>query len=119
MAYVANPLSVWILRNPFTAAAIPLSFGLGGGLLLELFVWNDIFGPFGSVTVAISVLVFGTLAGELLTRSQGSFVMHDDSEPGEPFKFQQVRRVLSLETVVIALGTIQWGFGHLLSESLR
>ena len=114
MAYVYGPFPVWVARNPTTAAFLVLTIGLLGGLVMAfLFPGLNLFERFGAVTTSFGLLVFGSLASELLVRSLGTPIMQNDGEPGGPFKFALTRRALSLQTWVVLMGTLQWGFGSL------
>jgi len=71
------------------------------------------FERFGSLTVAIGILVFGYVVTELQVRGQFSLLMPDDGLPPSPFKPSEVRLALFVQTIVVCIGTIQWGFGSL------
>jgi hypothetical protein len=115
MAYTYSPFPVWVVKHPIISALVVTVLGVGGGLLAALvFPERNLFERFGSVTTMLGLLVFGTLGGELLVRSQGTFAMQNDGEPGGPFKFAPTRKALTLQTVVVCIGTIQWGFGSLM-----
>ena len=115
MAYAPANFPVLVLKRPISAAASSIAFGLLGGIAAAA-LWNghNLFERFGAVTTALGILTFGAMASELLVRSQGSFIMGDDGEPGAPFNFATVRSALSWQTFVVLIGTMQWGFGALI-----
>lgn len=103
-----------ILRKPWLFALGVLAVGGGAGATFHLLVGEPTFGMFGSLTVALALMTFGTLASELLTYSQGTWIMGDDHEPGAPYTFSEVRKALLAQTLVGVIGTLQWGFGDFL-----
>ena len=114
MGYKHSPFAAVVVKNPGIVAAIVLAVGLLGGIAAAIAMPTlNLFERFGAVTTSLGLVVFGSLASELLVRSQGSFVMQDDGEPGGPFKFAVTRRALTLQTWVVLIGTLQWGFGSL------
>ncbi len=114
MAYTYPPFPVWVVKNPVVAATVVTLFGIIGGLIAAILLpCHNLFERFGSVTTMLGLLVFGSLASELLVRSQGTFTMQNDGEPGGPFKFAPTRKALTLQTIVVCIGTLQWGFGSL------
>lgn len=115
MAYHASAFPVWVLNRPLISACMVLLFGLGGGAIAAMiFKGMNLFERFGAVTTTLGLVVFGSLASELLVRSQGSFIMSGDGEPSAPFNFATVRHALNLQTIVVGIGTLQWGFGSLI-----
>ncbi len=117
MSYAPDRKAVFILDHPLPISFLILVVGFVGGYLVESASSQPFFERFGALTAGLGVLVFGVAAGELLTRSQGSFIMDDDGEPPAPFKSSTVRYALNCQAVVVFLGTIQWGFGSMLVGS--
>lgn len=114
MAYSTAKFPTLVLKHPKLAALLVLIVGCGGGVLAEWLGFSGLFERFGALNIALGVLLFGSLASELLVRAQGTFILGNDGEPREPFKFKQVRSALNWQTFVVVLGTVQWGFGGLL-----
>ena len=114
MAYVYGPFPVWVARNPKKAAFLVLTIGLLGGVVMAfIFPGLNLFERFGAVTTSLGLLVFGSLASELLVRSLGTQIMGNNGQPGGPLKFDMTRHALTLQTWVVLIGTLQWGFGSL------
>ncbi|QCO54770.1 hypothetical protein EOK75_02565 [Pseudorhodobacter turbinis] len=115
MAYTESAFPVWVVKNPILAACIILTTGTFGGAVTAFAVPGmNLFERFGALTTMLGVFVFGSLASELLVRAQGAFAMGNDLEPAGTFKFGLTRKALNWQTAVIAIGTLQWGFGSLI-----
>jgi hypothetical protein len=114
MSYRPAKFPVLILRHPFTAGAIVLGVGICGGTAFQALFGDNFVERFGALSVALGTFLFGTVTSELMVRGQAMLIVGQDGEPDEPFKLRRIRRTLIVQAAVVALGTIQWGFGSLM-----
>ena len=114
MAYELDTKAAWLLLNPKKTSLAIAAVGFGGGYLGQTLVDHNLFERFGSLTVALAVLVFGIVAAELLNRAQDGYFSREDNDPNEPTSVQNIRKTLNFQSVLVFLGTLQWGFGGLL-----
>lgn len=101
------------LHHPCWVAIACLALGVGGGAFLETLFSSSFFGRTGAITVALGVLTFGATASDLLIRSQVGRVSDGNGDLPEPYNRANLRRVMGMQTLVVVVGTIQWGFGDL------
>lgn len=114
MSYKPAKFPLLILRHPFAAGVIVLGIGIFGGVQFHNVVGNNFIERFGALSVALGTFLFGTVTSELMVRGQAMLTVGHDGEPDEPFKMRRIRRTLVVQAAVVALGTIQWGFGSLI-----
>ena len=114
MGFSLDKKAAWLLLYPLKTAAVISLFGLGGGLLAQKLLCQDLFERFESLAVALSVLVFGTVASELLNRSQDRRYARVEDDRLEPTSAFNIRRTFKFQASLVFAGLIQWGFGSLL-----
>lgn len=115
MGYKPDKKATLVLQYPLPLAFLIVFSGLVFGWLAEASFGHNMFERFGALTAGLGVLVFGVAASELLTRSQFTLIMQNDGEPPEPFKTKTVRFALNCQAIVVFIGTMQWGFGALVT----
>ena len=112
MAAKSQKVAVWILEHPRSSGSLVVLSGLILGLTLQLIFENNLFERFGSLSVAIGVVLFGFLSTELAVRVQGWTTADGDQLP--PYDSVSVRKAQKWQVIAAVVGTIQWGFGGLL-----
>ena len=108
-----------VLRHPTLIAGLVLLLGIGGGLAANYLFKNNLFERFGSFTVALGVFSFGSVSSELLNRSQDGRWAREDDFSGGIYSRKNIRNTMFWQTAIVSIGTIQWGFGGLVWESIN
>ncbi|MCP4206116.1 MAG: hypothetical protein GY767_03585 [Shimia sp.] len=111
-------LSQLSLHHPVWIAVACLVVGLGGGAFFDTLFSSGFFGRAGAITVALGVITFGATAGDLLIRSQVGRIADKNGDLPHPYNRKNLTRVMGMQTVVVVVGTIQWGFGDLIGAKL-
>lgn len=107
-------LAIRALLHPRRVAVACVFIGVILGLFSQVIFGNSMFGRFGSVTVAFGVLTFGAATGDVIIYSSVGKVSGNNGL-AFPRNFTNLRRVFKWQTIVVAVGTILWGFGDLVT----
>ncbi|MEO0400961.1 MAG: hypothetical protein AAF214_01160 [Pseudomonadota bacterium] len=118
MAYQADKKAIFVLSHPIVSGLIIIIIGVLGGVYAAQLFGPNMFERFGSLTVALGVLIFGCVVTELQVRGQSSLITADNGLPPSPFTPPEVRLALFVQTLVVCIGTIQWGFGSLAIDGI-
>jgi len=113
MAFPVPKTVRWLLLNLEVPAVLILGVGILGGFAAERAFGLGLFERFGALTAGLAVLVFGLVSSELLNKAQDAYFARGKDDLRDPFGVSNIRRCLGLQSVVVLLGTLQWGFGAL------
>ena len=108
-----DSLSKKTLHFPVVVALICVVAGLSSGLVAQNLLGMAMFGRFGAVTTALGIMTFGATASDLLIEAQAGKWTDESGDLPYPYSRRNLRKVLGMQTVVVMIGTIQWGFGDL------
>ena len=114
MAWLANKK----LLHPRIVALVCLLIGLGGGALFEVLSQANHFQRAGNLTLLLGLVTFGATVGELIIHGQAGRFSDKNGELPYPHNRKNLESVFLSETIVIAVGVLQSGYGDFVMKAL-